>query len=62
MFKLNQLFCKHVNNVRVIEKGQKTYTQFPKYEHGEFVDYQIDIVETTCYKCKKQEINIQKDI
>lgn len=60
MFKLKQLFCKHVNNVRVVERGQKTYTQFPKHIYDEFVDYQIDIVETTCYKCKKQEIKYSK--
>ena len=52
---IKQLFCKHVNNIRVIEKGSKTFTQFPKYEHGEFIDYQIDIIETTCYKCKNKK-------
>ncbi len=46
--------------LELLRKGKKTYTQFPKYEHGEFVDYQIDIVETTCYKCKKQEIKYSK--
>lgn len=60
MFNFKQFFCNHVNNVRVIERGEQTFTQFPKYEHGEFIDYQIDIIETTCYKCKKQEIKYSK--
>ena len=60
MFNFKQFFCNHVNNVRVIEKGTETYTQFPTYEHGEFLKYQIDIIETTCYKCKKQGIKYSK--
>ena len=62
MFNFKQFFCNHVNNVRVIEKGNKTFTKLPKYEHMDCIDYQIDIIETTCYKCKKQEIKYSKRV
>ena len=56
MFNLKQFFCKHVNNVRVIEKGEQTFRHRSNNPNRDWLDYQIDIIETTCYKCKKQEI------
>lgn len=60
MFNFKQFFCEHVNNVRVIEKGEQTFRKIPENQADDWRNYQIDIVENTCYKCKKQEIKYSK--
>lgn len=60
MFNLKQLFCSHVNNVEILEEGKIKYTKIPEYEHGEFIDYYIDIVKEKCYKCNKIKIRYKK--
>ena len=54
---LGQLLCNHVNNEVVLEYGSKR-----KYHHTNYdtEPYYEDIVEHTCYKCKKQEIIYKK--
>lgn len=58
--KFNEFFCTHVNNVEVLEEGKTEYTQFPKYEHGNFEYYYVDIIKETCYKCGKIKIRYKR--
>lgn len=58
MFK--KILCKHVNNVQIIEKGNKTIIEFPDCEYGDIRYYQIDVVKLTCYKCAKEEIKYKR--
>ena len=54
---IKQLCCKHVYKEVVLEQGIKRKYYHTNYDTEPYYD---DIVERTCYKCKKQEIIYQK--